>query len=79
MISTHCELCGWPLELMCQGMQACQMTKVVKKGWAVVGLPDTANGWQGTGAPGSALLAMRSHHIVQRFVCLASLRQVIAF
>ena len=53
------------------------MTKVVKKGWAVVGLPDTANGWQGTGAPGSALLAMRSHHIVQRFVCLASLRQVI--
>ncbi|BDA41766.1 probable protein CLEC16A homolog at N-terminal half [Coccomyxa sp. Obi] len=55
-------------------MQACQMSKVVKKGWAVVGLPDMANGWQ-AGAPGSALLAMRSHHIVQRFVCLASLRQ----
>lgn len=56
-------------------VQASQMTKVVRKGWAVAGLPDVANGWQ-AGAPGSALLAMRAHHIVQRFVCLASLRQV---
>lgn len=69
------EICQRQLSLAVLEVQACQMTMVVKKGWAVAGLPDLANGLQ-AGAPGSALLAMRSHHIVQRFVCLASLRQV---
>jgi hypothetical protein len=51
------------------------MIKVVRKGWAMAGATDAQNGLQG-GPPGSALLAMRTHHIVQRFVCLAVLRQV---
>lgn len=52
------------------------MAKVVKKGWAVVGAPDLANMWLG-GTPGSALMAMRTHHIVQRFTCLTALLQVL--
>ena len=40
-------------------------------------LPDLMNGWQ-AGAPTSAMLAMRTHHAVQRFACLACLQQVTA-
>ena len=42
---------------------------------------DAPNGWppaaegSGGGGGGSALLAMRTHHAVQRYVCLACLRQ----
>ena len=39
-------------------------------------LPDLMNVWQ-AGAPPSAMLAMRTHHAVQRFACLACLQQVI--
>ena len=39
-------------------------------------LPDLMNGWQ-AGAPPSAMLAMRTHHAVQRFACLACLQQVV--
>ncbi len=40
-------------------------------------MPDLMNGWQ-AGAPTSAMLAMRTHHAVQRFACLACLQQVAA-
>lgn len=39
-------------------------------------LPDLMNGWQ-AGAPPSAMLAMRTHHAVMRFACLACLHQVL--
>ena len=53
------------------------MAKMLRRGWAV---GDAPNGWPvaeggGGGASGSALLAMRTHHAVQRYVCLACLRQ----
>ena len=38
-------------------------------------MPDLMNGWQ-AGAPTSAMLAMRTHHAVQRFACLACMQQV---
>ena len=40
-------------------------------------MPDLTNGWQ-AGAPTSAMLAMRTHHAVQRFACLACMQEVIA-
>lgn len=56
-------------------MQACHISRIAQRGWAMATLPDLTNGWQ-AGAPTSAMLAMRTHHAVQRFACLACLQQV---
>ena len=56
--------------------QACHIGKIAQKGWAMATLPDLMNGWQ-AGAPPSAMLAMRTHHAVLRFACLACLHQVL--
>ena len=56
--------------------QACHISKIAQKGWAMATLPDLMNGWQ-AGAPPSAMLAMRTLHAAQRFACLACLQQVL--
>ena len=56
--------------------QACHISKIAQKGWAIATLPDLMNGWQ-AGAPPSAMLAMRTLHAAQRFACLACLQQVL--